>query len=124
MGDVDEGEADLLLDPLELDLHLAAQLEVEGTERLVEQEHVGTVDEGPGQRDALLHAAGELGRLLAARRAPSSTSSSASCALALGVLVAPALEAERDVVEHGHVREERVGLEHRVDVALVGLGRR
>ena len=38
--DVHEGDADLGLDPLELDLHLAAQLEVEGAERLVEQQHL------------------------------------------------------------------------------------
>ena len=54
---------DLGLDPLELELHLAAQLEVERAERLVEQQHLGPVDQGPGQRDALLLAAGELGRL-------------------------------------------------------------
>ena len=38
--DVHEGDADLGLDPLELDLHLPAQLEVERAERLVEQQHL------------------------------------------------------------------------------------
>ena len=57
---------DLVLDPLELDLHLPTQLEVEGAERLVEQQHLGLVDQGPGQRDALLLATGELGRLACA----------------------------------------------------------
>ncbi len=65
MGDVDERRADLGLDPLELDLHLAAQLEVEGTERLVEQQHLGLVDQCPGQGDALLLATRELHRPLA-----------------------------------------------------------
>ena len=60
MRDVHEREADLGLDPLELELHLAAQLEVERAERLVEQQHLGTVDDRAGQRDALLLAAGEL----------------------------------------------------------------
>ena len=41
VGDVDEREADLGLDPLELDLHRAAQLEVERAQRLVEQQHLG-----------------------------------------------------------------------------------
>ena len=54
---------------LELDLHLAAQLEVEGAERLVEQQHLGPVDQGAGQRDALPLAAGELVRP-ARRRTP------------------------------------------------------
>jgi hypothetical protein len=36
--DVDEGQPDLLLDLLELDLHRLAQLQVERAERLVEQQ--------------------------------------------------------------------------------------
>ena len=57
VGHVHERDADLGLDALELDLELAAKLEVERTERLVEQQHVGPVHERPGQRDALLLAA-------------------------------------------------------------------
>ncbi len=64
MRDVDEGDPDLGLDPLQLDLHLPSQLEVEGPQRLVEEQHVRTVDDRAGQRDALLHAARQLGRLL------------------------------------------------------------
>ncbi len=40
VGDVDEGDPDLALDLLELDLHLAPQLQVERAERLVEQQHL------------------------------------------------------------------------------------
>ena len=39
--DEQEGDADVPLDRLELHLHLLAQLEVEGAERLVEQQHRG-----------------------------------------------------------------------------------
>ena len=60
--DEDERDADLALDLLELDLHLLAQLEVERAEGLVEQQHLGAVDEGAGERDALALAAGELRR--------------------------------------------------------------
>ena len=60
MRDVHERDADLGLDPLELQLHLPAQLEVERAERLVEQQHLRPVDDRPGQRDPLLLAAGEL----------------------------------------------------------------
>jgi hypothetical protein len=41
VGHVDERDPDLLLEGLELELHLLAQLQVEGAERLVEQEHGG-----------------------------------------------------------------------------------
>ena len=63
MRDVHEGEPDLGLDALELQLHLAAQLEVERAERLVEQQHLGPVDDRAGERDPLLLAAGQLRRL-------------------------------------------------------------
>ncbi len=50
------------MDPRQLRLHLLAELEVERTERLVEQQHGRTLGQGAGQRDALLLAAGHLGR--------------------------------------------------------------
>ena len=74
---VDERDADLALDALELDLHLLAQLEVERAERLVEQQQPRAVDDRARERDALALAAGELGRLaraVAARRTISSAS--------------------------------------------------
>ena len=64
--DVDEGDPELLLDPLQLDLQLLAELEVERAERLVEQERLRPVDDRAGERDALALAARELGRLPAA----------------------------------------------------------
>ena len=67
MGDVEEGDPDLALDLLQLDLHLLAQLQVERAERLVEQQHRRAVDERAGERHALHLAARELARL---RRAP------------------------------------------------------
>ena len=60
---IDEGDAELALDCLEFDLHLLAQLEVEGAERLVEEQHLGPTDQRPGQGNALPLAAGELGGL-------------------------------------------------------------
>ena len=57
MRDVHERDPDLALDVLELELHLFAELEVEGAERLVEQKDARMVDERPRQRDPLLLAA-------------------------------------------------------------------
>ena len=106
---------------LSFDLRLSAELEVEGAQRLVEQQHVGPVDERPGQRDALLHATRELVGLLVAHVVQLDELQRV-LRLALGVLVTAPSEAELDVVHDAHVWEERVGLEHRVDVALVGAG--
>ena len=63
--DVHEGDPDVLLDPLELDLQLLAQAQVERAERLVEQQRARAVDQRAGERDALLLAAGELRRACA-----------------------------------------------------------
>ena len=99
--DHDEGDADVALDPLELDLHRLAQLEVERAERLVEQQHLRLHDQRAGERHALLHAAGELRglRLLAPGQAH-------ELERLVGLLVAllladlALLEAVGDVVEH------------------------
>ena len=63
VGHVDERDPDLLLDPLELHLHLLAQLEVERAERLVEQQYGRLVDQRSGERDALRLATRDLRRL-------------------------------------------------------------
>ena len=63
MGDVHERDPDVLLDPLELDLQLLAQAQVERAERLVEQQRARAVDQRAGERDALRLAAGELAGL-------------------------------------------------------------
>jgi hypothetical protein len=60
VGDVDERDAELTLDALELELHDVTQFEVQRTERFVEQQGARIVDQGAGQGDALLLAAGQL----------------------------------------------------------------
>ncbi len=47
MGHVDEGRADLTLNLLELRLHFLPDLQIQRAQRLVEQEHLGPVDERP-----------------------------------------------------------------------------
>ena len=68
VGDIDERDADLALDPLQLDLHVLAELQVERAEWLVEEQCPGVVHQRAGQRDPLLLTTGELARaaLLAA----------------------------------------------------------
>lgn len=119
MRDVHEGDADLGLDALELQLHLAAQLEVEGAEGLVEEEHLGMVDQGAGHGDTLLLAAGELVRLLAGLLAELDEVQHVPDLLFHTLDAAPA-QAEGDVLEDVEVREERVGLEDGVHGPLVG----
>ena len=120
VGDVDERDPDLVLDPLELELHLLAQLEVERAERLVEQEHPWVTDDRARERDPLLLAAGQLARL--AGLPPGEADELEDLGhprphLRLRQLLP--LETEGNVVRDRHVREERVALEDGVHVALV-----
>ena len=62
MGDMDEGDAELLLHAAQLAAHAQAQVFVERGQRLVEQQHARIGDQRARQRHALLLAAGELGR--------------------------------------------------------------
>ncbi len=62
MGDVDGGDAEVLLDAAELQLHLLAQLAVERGERLVQKQEVRAEGQRAGDGDALLLPAGELVR--------------------------------------------------------------
>jgi hypothetical protein len=57
VGDEDEGDAGLVLNALELDLHVLAQFEIERRERLIEEQHLGPVGECASECDALLLAA-------------------------------------------------------------------
>ena len=60
MGDEDDGDAELALDAEDQLTHPVAQVGVKVGERLVQQQHLGFNDQGPGQRDTLLLTAGEL----------------------------------------------------------------
>ena len=61
VGDVDGGEVELALQPLELGAHAVAQLGVEIGERLVEQQELRLHHQRARERQPLLLAAGELG---------------------------------------------------------------
>jgi hypothetical protein len=119
VGHEHEGDADVALQLLQLDLHLLAQLEVERAERLVQQQHLGPDHERAGQRDPLPLAAGELaglavavaGHLHAGQRLLGPVTASGAAHLAHG-------QAVLDVLPDGQVREQRVVLEDRGDVAL------
>ena len=120
MGDVDERRAELVLDALQLQLHLLSQLHVERAERLVEQEGGRLVDERPGQGDALLLASRQLA--WASTLEPFELDHAQDLEDALAVLAprdALHLQPEGDVVVDRHVRKERVLLEDHVDRSAV-----
>ena len=121
MGDVDEGKLQSLLYLAQFGLHVLAELEVERAERLVQQQNFRVVYKRPCYRDALLLAARKA--LYRALFEPGEVhklqhfSDAADYLFFADLLYA---QSEGDVLVYVKVREQRVLLEHRVYVALVG----
>ena len=120
MGDVDESDTDVGLDALELNLHLAAKLEVEGPKWLVEQENLWLVDQSPGNGNSLLLTTGKLSGL-APRVAGELDELEHRLDLVAHVFLLGPPRPERDVLKDVQVREERVRLKDGIHRPLVGL---
>ena len=121
MRHVDHRGPDLLVQPLDLDAHLAAELGIEVRERLVEQEHLRAPRESASQGDTLAFAARQLARLAReVRHEPQEIRHLMHPALDIRARRLTAPQAESQVIEHVHVRVEGVALEHHGDVAVAG----
>ncbi len=119
--DEDERDPELGLQGLQLDLQVLAQARVERAERLVEEQHLRRQDEGPRERHPLLLPAGELARLPLRVVAELDERERLGHPGPMLRLRQPlVLEPEADVARDVEMREERVALEDRVDVPLVG----
>ena len=117
--DVDRRHAEVALHAGDLRAHLHAQTRVEVRERLVHQEDARLAHDRATHRDALALATGELSWLALEQVGEAERLARALDAAADLRLRRPArAQAEGDVVEHGHVRIERVVLEHHRDIAL------
>src|SRR5215218_6053025 len=121
VGHVDRAEVELVLQLLDLLAHAHAQPGVEVGQRLVEEDRLWPRGVGAGERDALLLPATEL------RRRPHHELLHADHAQYLGntlldLTLAGALHAQAvgDVLEHAHVRPDRVALEYHRQLALFG----
>ena len=119
VGDVDHGGSEALVQALDLDAHVDAQLGVEIGERLVEKQEMRPLHERPRERDALLLAARELLRVGLALFQQADL---AEHALDDGVdpvlrQLAHDARRQRDVLLHRQVGEQVVALEHHADVA-------
>jgi hypothetical protein len=121
VGHIGHGQVEVLLQFADFLADAAAQLGVEIGERLVEEQHLRLQHQRTGDRDALLLAARELGRVAVLEALEADQRQLLQRHL-LRLLLAEALHrrAIGGVVEHAHMREQRVGLEHHRDVAIGG----
>ena len=120
VGDVDRGDADVAMQPPQLEAHLGAQHRVEVRERLVEQEQARLDDRGCGRAPPA--AAGRPRAATAdaprSRRGPPARSAAATRSRERSARDPALAEPERHVLEHREVRPERVVLEDHAEVAL------
>ncbi len=59
VGHINKGNADLLLNLLELYLHFFSQLEIQSAQRFVQKQHLRAVDDGACDRNSLLLTTGQ-----------------------------------------------------------------
>ena len=122
MRDIDRGDVEPALQFAQFDPHLGAQFGVEVAERLVEQHDGRRERDGAGQCDALLLAArqhceaGRLGEFAHLHQPQGALDILGD----LGARQFAHPQAIGDIVEHGHMRPYRIGLEHHRDAALLG----
>ena len=120
MGDVDRCDAEGLLDASDLRTQRDAQLGIEVRERLVEEEDAGLDRHRSREGDALLLATGQLRR--PSRPQPVEVDQGQRLLdRTLEGIAGSAAEPQPvgDVLEHGEVREQGVGLEDHAHLTLV-----
>ena len=120
VGDVDKGDAGTLLNTLQLDLHILAQLEVEGAERLIEQQHTRLAHQRTCDGDTLLLTAGKTGHI-AVLKAAQADQLEHFCGFALDICAVQLfdVQTECNILRYVQVREQRIALEYGVDLALI-----
>ena len=121
VGDIDRGDAEIVMQAPDLELHMLAQVLVQGRERFVHQHDPRFVDDRPGQCHALALAAGQGGNV-AVRKCSELHAFECRHGPVPDVTAGQLAQFQRvfDVFPHGHMRKQGVVLEHDADVALVG----
>jgi hypothetical protein len=119
MSHIDGGRGELSVKLGERSAHSDSELRVEVRERLVHEIRLGLARDGPPHGDPLALAARELGGLPLEELLQPEQARHLFDALARVALRGAAhLEPVPEVLSDGHVRIERVGLEHHRDVAV------
>ena len=119
--DVHGGRAHLADQRGDLHAHPLAQVGVQVGQWFVAQDQPGVGDQRAGERDTLLLAAGQLVRVSSGELGqPHSLEHRQGTGPALGATDPAAAQRERHVVQRGHVRPQRVVLEHHRQVTLLG----
>jgi hypothetical protein len=105
----------------ELIQHAAPDLGIEGRQRFVQQQYLGTDRQGAGDGHALLLPAAQLTRIAAGEILhPHHAQALANLRLNIGPRRAPGIQAESHVFFDPHMGKQRIVLDHHSNAALVG----
>ncbi|MNK94313.1 hypothetical protein D3C87_1145110 [compost metagenome] len=116
MGHKDERDPQLGLQMLELKLHALAQFHIQRRERFIQQQQLRLIDDGASQGHALLLSTGHAtGKTVFQRFQSDHRQCFASLELRIGAIDALATWSVGNVFQYGHVRKQRVILEHRIE---------
>lgn len=120
VGDVDDGCAELGLDPLDFELHRLAQVFVEGAEWFVHQQNRRFANQCPGDSDPLLLSARKLTWIAVIETDQLHQVEDSPHTILDRQAIQPAhAQGEGHVLVDGHVREQRIFLKNHADVAPV-----
>ena len=120
VGNVDAGDADALLDLADLRAHIDAQLGVQVGQRFIKEQHRRFHDQGPGQSNALLLAAGQLVRHAVFHALQSHQLQHIHNFFFNGSLVHLFIDkAVADIIKYIIMREQRIALEHHAGIPFV-----
>ena len=121
MRDIDKSDPQLLLQTFQFQLHLPAQLQIQCSQRFIQQQYFRLIDHRSGNGNALLLSAGELVRhtffvlfqLYQAKRTLHPL-----CDLRLRDFAD--LQSIAYVIRHVHMRKQGIILKYRINIPLVG----
>ena len=119
--DKNKGNADLLLDPFQLVLHLLAQLQIQCSERFVKQQDLRLIDQRPGNGNSLLLSSGEQCNIFLFISFEADQLQHLHDFLLDHVLAHLFdLQAEGNIVINIHMREKGIFLEYGIQLPLIG----
>ena len=122
VSDVNKRDPQLLLQTFQFQLHLSAQLQIQCSQRFIQQQHLRLIDHRSGNGNALLLSTGQLIRhpfSIPFQLYQTKGLLHSLCNLCLGNF--SDLQSISYVVRHIHMRKQGIILEHRIDIPFVRL---